>query len=635
MHNAQEKTESTSDSEEVDMDIDTGTSSTPRGDCVDHHVEEADFEDYDSSDESTSSSLMDYSDNNDVVPYKLAQRTCDESNFLMIMGDINCPVSLNILYDQDESSSSPFPSPRQQHHRAAEWSNNWYRVYPPEPDVDVSTRFTVKKTGPRCKVLQDPFSYVMLFLTEPLWELMVTETNRHAHYNLEARLASGNLTQNSRIAKWTDVTVTEMKSFWAILINMGLYQRKDIEYYWRTDFMSYQGFYSKNMPLKRFQNILSMLSFSSLRGKQSDDPLVSLQEFIVLMNNNFKSYFVPKQEVRIDESVVYDERNIVFIKHKPDESESGIKKFEIRDSSTGYVLNVVFYSGEDFLSGSDDPFTKKVVAHLMKEVGLLGKGYHLFVNNYFPKIPLAHWLLTKNTFLTGMVHKNSKELSENIVQTRLEVGKSVYFRKKLDSNTSPDSILLLKHRKSKLRKSMNIVTTACTAEERRVKSHNYKKIKPLLFFKYSAHLDGLRARNNSVDQLICTICPVRSFCKKIVFNIMDMALQNAYILYKMQNSQAKSRHEFLMNAVQNLSAKKDNLQPLLVPDSKPDSSTHRLEKGTYSSMKVCVVCSEEGKMKQRTTWMCSGCKCGVHVQCYSRMRHGIRPMKEIRVQPKM
>lgn len=93
----------------------------------------------------------------------------------------------------------------------------------------------------------------------------------------------------------------------------------------------------------------------------------------------------------------------------------GIKTFELCDSATSYVLQSVLYSDKYFLSEAPDPFfTHKVVAYVLGKTGLLDKGYHLFTDNFYTKIRLAHCLTDRNTFLTGTVNKRSKELSKAV-----------------------------------------------------------------------------------------------------------------------------------------------------------------------------------------------------------------------------
>ncbi|XP_046684477.1 uncharacterized protein LOC124370232 [Homalodisca vitripennis] len=120
------------------------------------------------------------------------------------------------------------------------------------------------------------------------------------------------------------------------------------------------------------------------------DPWVKVRDFIDNMNDAFKRNFVPSQEVCIDKSMVGMKNRCVFIQYMPNKRHSrfGIKKFELCDSASGYVLHSALYSGTDFLAGGQDPFTCR---------GLLNKRHHLFTDNYYTKIPLAQYLLDNKT----------------------------------------------------------------------------------------------------------------------------------------------------------------------------------------------------------------------------------------------
>jgi len=47
-----------------------------------------------------------------------------------------------------------------------------------------------------------------------------------------------------------------------------------------------------------------------------------------------------------------------------------------------------------------------MVKELMTEAGLLNKGYHLFVDNFYTSPTLAQYLHSKKTLLTGTLHSN-------------------------------------------------------------------------------------------------------------------------------------------------------------------------------------------------------------------------------------
>lgn len=129
-------------------------------------------------------------------------------------------------------------------------------------------------------------------------------------------------------------------------------------------------------------------------GQPGYDSLLKMSDFVKMMNDIFKKYFVPGEEVCIDENIIGMKTHCAFIQYMPNKRHVlfRIKKFKNCDSFTSYVFCVSLYSSTDFLANDTNPFTQKVVKELMTQANFLGQGYHLFTDNYYIKIkiPLCH-----------------------------------------------------------------------------------------------------------------------------------------------------------------------------------------------------------------------------------------------------
>lgn len=141
----------------------------------------------------------------------------------------------------------------------------WTRVYPPEPEIKVEEKFRVRNAGIRnCPPRNSPpLAYFYLFFTSAIWNILVSETNKYAHEIITNKTKSGKMRPYSRLQKWVDVTVSEMKKFISLIINMGLNRNNNIEKYWSTPKSQIIPFFSNIMSLNRFEMINSMLHISS------------------------------------------------------------------------------------------------------------------------------------------------------------------------------------------------------------------------------------------------------------------------------------------------------------------------------------------------------------------------------------
>ncbi|XP_046686304.1 piggyBac transposable element-derived protein 4-like [Homalodisca vitripennis] len=218
-----------------------------------------------------------------------------------------------------------------------------------------------------------------------------------------------------------------------------------------------------------------------------------------------------------------------YIQYMPNKRHArfGVKKFELVDSKTMYVIHIDMYSGKDHLAEEHAPFTQKVVMNLLEQGGCIYKGYHVFTDNFYTKLPLAQLLLDNNTFLTGTVNKNSKDLSKSVLRTVLGPQKSVYFRR--------GPVLLVGYKQKPTRKPVYLISTAYHAEDRVIRSRKsgLEAIKPVLIDKYNQLMGGVDCKDKSLYHWSCTRI-TRRYWKKLFFNLLDMCVSNAYVVYAHQ-----------------------------------------------------------------------------------------------------
>ncbi|XP_054266894.1 52 kDa repressor of the inhibitor of the protein kinase-like [Macrosteles quadrilineatus] len=192
----------------------------------------------------------------------------------------------------------------------------------------------------------------------------------------------------------------------------------------------------------------------------------------------------------------------------------------------------------------------------MNQTRLLGKHHHVFTDNFYTKLPLAEALLRNDTYLTGTVNKKSKDLSRAVVGTQYEAGQTVYFRK--------GKVLLVGYKQKKKRKPVYRITTACHAEDRNIVSRSgLQAVKPLVIHKYNLSMGGVDQKDKSIYHHSCTR-PTRKYWRKIFFNLMDMAMLNAYILYSRNTDHPLSRKRFMVDIVETLVRQQPPAEPVQV-----------------------------------------------------------------------
>ena len=89
-----------------------------------------------------------------------------------------------------------------------------------------------------------PVKFFLLFVTEHIIKIMVTETNRYA----EQVMAYLVVNAKSKMRHWIATTNTEMKRFLGILFTMGLVKKACIDNYWSTDPIIVTPIFNSTMP---------------------------------------------------------------------------------------------------------------------------------------------------------------------------------------------------------------------------------------------------------------------------------------------------------------------------------------------------------------------------------------------------
>jgi hypothetical protein len=84
-----------------------------------------------------------------------------------------------------------------------------------------------KNAGPQFQLLPnvEPVDYFSLFFNDELLNSIVVETNWYARH----KISELQLSPRSIWSRWSDVSVTEMKAFLCLIINMGLIPLPDIK----------------------------------------------------------------------------------------------------------------------------------------------------------------------------------------------------------------------------------------------------------------------------------------------------------------------------------------------------------------------------------------------------------------------
>ncbi|XP_060782714.1 piggyBac transposable element-derived protein 4-like [Neoarius graeffei] len=452
-------------------------------------------------------------------------------------------------------------------------------------------RFQVRNPGPRNLPPQNstPIHYFYLFFNVELFTLIIRETNRYARSILTQLTDWVREHVHSHYRRWVPVTVAEMKKYIGLCINMGLIKKKMSDYWSKRYSSQDTPFFRRIMSKNRFFLISRMFHLNDndnrrQRGDENFDPWHKVRPVMDHLNTKFKHHYIPSRDLSIDESMIGMKNRHAYIQYVPNKRHNrfGIKKFEVCEAKTGYVLHTELYSGRDFDVRSPDGQGSAVVMYLMQVCDLLRKGYHLITDNFYTKLKLVEDLLHLGTFMTGTVRNNSRGFPRALIEIRLYVGETRYMRK-------GDILALAFRDKKSQRKPVLLLSSTCAAVDHPHQRKNGEQcIRPEMIKAYNAGMGGVDLMDRKIYQ-IAAERPTHRYWVKVFANLLDMSLRNAYELY-LQNTDGRklSRQNFVAEIVEELCGNTQADDQIANDAPLP---AHRLCFLVSGKERNCVVCS--------------------------------------------
>ena len=246
-----------------------------------------------------------------------------------------------------------------------------------------------------------PFKLFTLFFTDYLLRDIVCETNRYAEQCMAQPPKRG-----EQHLPWSALTVPECRTWLGLLMSMGVVQKIGrLPDYWSRHAATYTPFFSNTMPCRRFLQILRYLHFIDNESDNTDKTLRTwkVQRVLDYLVKRFRDAYTPRRELSVDETMLKFKGRLnikQYIKIKP--VKWGIKLFTLAESITGYVLDLLPYTGRR----ADTIYSKTTQTVLDVSRHYLHLGHHIFFDNYYMSVELIRVLFEKKSLCCGTVNAN-------------------------------------------------------------------------------------------------------------------------------------------------------------------------------------------------------------------------------------
>ena len=441
--------------------------------------------------------------------------------------------------------------------------------------------------------------FVRLFLFDDIFEHLVTQTNLYAQQKIAGRILRLNSFEN----QWEPVTRSEMKKFIALFFLTGLLRKSSIRDYWSTDFLLSTPVFPAVMSRNRFEAIQHFLHFADNVTADTADKLYKLRPFFDMITAKFRDVYVPQKQISVDEELVKFRGRVSFRQFIPSKrARFGIKVFALCDRD-GYFWNSVVYVGKfpDTL-----PFTQElgvtgaIVLHLLDN--LAGRGFQLFLDNFYTSLPLAAHLLTVNTGVCGTLRANRRGIPDELKASRVPKGEYAFRRQ------GKTQIVKLHDKKI-----VHLLTTMHNADivPTRKRTRTGEVVHRLsLNHDYNSFMGGV----DKNDAMVSAHSALRRNSKwyvKLGLHYMEEALQNAYVVYRQNTAATASHAVFIKDAVRCLLEDAGFEEGAIDHASLRLSGNHWLDEnpprgGKAHGGRKCVVCHAKGVRKE-SIYHCKTC----------------------------
>lgn len=480
-------------------------------------------------------------------------------------------------------------------------------VKPPLPDFQPK-----HPPGPRINMAGEwsPLSLFRLFFSARAIHSIINNTNNHA----AKRKASG------MRFKWSEFTVQNFYIFLAVILYSGMVHVQLRADMWRREWPYNFSFPRSCMSRDTFESIFWSLHLCDVKDDEENqkkkgtpkyDRLLKIKPLYNQIVTACNSHFQPCKEISIDERIVANKARTGF-KHsmidKP--TKYGYKLFVLSDSSSAYTWNFFVDPGTNPCV-QEEGLRSASVMDLMK-FKLLGKGYHLYVDNFYTSPELFKLLAANSTAACGTICQSNvgfPKTTQNDLPKRAERGDMRWLRR--------DNLLFVKWRDTK--------EVAVCSNFHKAYSGNYttRKTKegrqwisktipiPDAVRDYKKYISGVDLSDSLIRYSTVRGKTMRWY-KTFFYHFVDIAVVNSYILFKhwvTHRGETPMTHKrFREILMKEMVDEAKALVAAVAPRPTLKTTCIPMYFGQTASdqRRVCVVCKQQGR-KVKTPVYCSKC----------------------------
>ena len=369
-------------------------------------------------------------------------------------------------------------------------------------------------------------------------------------------------------------------------------------------------------------------------GTPQYDKLYKVRSVYNFLQESFRKHWTPGTFVSLDESVIpWKGKSSIkqYMRSKP--VRWGFKFFCICDAITGYFIEFMLYSGSDCCSNKFGLCTD-VVLEMCKRAGLEGTKRIIVADNYYSSPLLCAALARVDVGYVGTcrmsrrcVPKSLISFTGRICDVKRGAIKSAWLvLNSVDPGLPATPIFMCSWKDNK---TANFIGTAGGVETLSVvrkdrKGRKEKVDAPNIASLYNERMGGVDLADQGKSRYsVAASVVTRKWWMRIFMGLLDMATNNAWILYKTSRKDLEryDHQDFILSVCESLCDLGSRASAATSLPYMPNPVHHEI--AAQRGCTDCVVCRHNGSRK-RTCYTCSTCRVPLCVDACFKIFHDLK-----------
>jgi hypothetical protein len=515
------------------------------------------------------------------------------------------------LYEVQEISSSDEESEEEEQKGPASdevvENNTWSNVYTAQQQSPFRARHRAAPIPIDCTT---PLHFFRLFCPPSFLTLVSECTNVYAEQQREAdkENEAPQAAASKPAAAWRPTDEEEVAAMFGCLVYMGIVCMDATRDYWSGD--TRQSFVANTFARDRFEQLLRYMRFNEEAHVEpaERDPLHQLRRLAGHLHDASTQYFHPGKYQSLDEAMIAFKGRSKMRQHiAKKKSPTGFKVWMLVDCATNFVVAFDVYTGAK-QQRREENMSANVVLNLVR-VGLSQKHHVVVMDGFFTSVHLLQKLLEMDQYALGTTRHNRKHFPKRTLLR--EADKQARGEWKWRQHRETPAITVVSWMD---KKPVNLISsctdpTSAASIPRRAGRDEYDVACPVVVPLYTKYLRGVDvfSQRQSYSKIGRRS---RKFFYCLMWFLLDVAIHNAYILYKThragQSDDEKAfRKQLMVQLVGSYSGRAKSVSQLKRPRDALHRLQHTEERGS------CVQCRKrvgDGGHNPRSHWRCSDCE---------------------------